>query len=102
MKNYSSIPYCGDCPYFLYEDANGSGICNITNTVSHCHELCPICTTAEYLTPKELAKLLSKVNKWRRGGKGEMPSPTLIGFAIDEAIRWLRFIHRNKDKLTKK
>lgn len=30
------------------------------------------------------------MQKWRRGGKGEMPSPKEFGFAIDDCIRILR------------
>jgi hypothetical protein len=42
------------------------------------------------VTPAEVAKALMDYNEWRRGGEGlEMPNPTELGKAIDEAVRLL-------------
>lgn len=39
---------------------------------------------------RKLIRTLHEMNVWRRGGKGEMPSPTEFGIAIDDCIRLLR------------
>lgn len=45
------------------------------------------------MTRREAMKILSRYNKWRRGGTGPMPDPTEIGLAIDVAIHTLRVRH---------
>ena len=40
---------------------------------------------------RDVIKILHEMQKWRRGGKGEMPfSPNTFGAAIDICIRMLR------------
>lgn len=34
--------------------------------------------------------ILHHFQKWRRGGRGKQPNPTIIGDAIDRAIQTLR------------
>lgn len=100
MNNYLKISYCSNCPYFKCEKINGSGSCTITNEHAHSDELCAICTCAVELTPKKLAKLLHHIQKWRRGGNIKMPSPILVGVAIDNSIRLARFIDRRKNDIS--
>lgn len=48
---------------------------------------------------KKLIKILHGMQKWRRGGKGEMPfSPKEFGLAIDDCIRLLRKLNDEQFK----
>lgn len=44
----------------------------------------------DQLTNKQAVKVLHHTQKWRRGEKIGMPPPSLLGLAIDAAIRVLR------------
>lgn len=51
--------------------------------------------------PKTI-ETLKRYNKWRRGAKRiEMPSPTLIGIAIDEAIKIIEQFDRLNESIDK-
>lgn len=88
MRQSEYIPYCGECPYAKNEDASGYMWCELMNDNTHCSNQCNLSYGA--LTPKRIAKILHNLQKWRRGGKGKMPNPYIIGVAIDSAIRILR------------
>lgn len=48
---------------------------------------------------KKLIRTLHGMQKWRRGGKGEMPfSPKEFGLAIDDCIRLLRKLNDEQFK----
>lgn len=48
---------------------------------------------------RKLIKILHEMQKWRRGGKGEMPfSPKEFGLAIDDCIRLLRKLNDEQFK----
>ena len=81
--------YCGECPFFKYEDTDGYGICDISGFAKNCSMECSFLVFA--LLPNEQAvKVLHHTQKWRRGAKIGMPPPALLGLAIDTGIRVLR------------
>ena len=83
------MTYCGECPFFKYEDTDGYGICDISGLEENCSLLCGYYKQGE-LTNEQAIKVLHHAQKWRRGAKIGMPPPALIGLAIDKAIRVLR------------
>ena len=46
---------------------------------------------------RQAEKILHDLNKWRRGGKGEMPDTRLVGKAIDAAIVLFRKVRKNQN-----
>lgn len=50
------------------------------------------------MTHDEALKILHTFQKWRRGANIPMPNPTLIGQAIDEAIRVMRKVKRENNE----
>lgn len=82
----NSLDICGKCPFFLYEDANGNGVCDITSRGCHLDYLCAV----QSLNVRQTIKVLHVTQKWRRGYKIKMPIPRIIGLAIDKAIHELR------------
>ena len=50
---------------------------------------------------RQAEKILHDLNKWRRGGKGKMPDPRLVGKAIDAAIVLFRKVRRNSQNFAK-
>ena len=81
--------YCGECPFFKYEDTDGYGICDIIGVESDCSLVCAFDKQGE-LTKRQAVKILHHTQKWRRGEKIGMPPPVLLCLAIDKAIRVLR------------
>lgn len=81
-------PLCEQCIFFEYEDAAGNGYCNIKYREQRCSDRCEV--TRENLTTRETIRILHTFQKWRRGHKGPMPHPYVIGQAIDKAIKELR------------
>lgn len=81
--------YCGECPFFKYEDTDGYGICDIIGSKSICSLVCAFDKQGE-LTKRQAVMVLHHAQKWRRGAKIGMPPPVLLGLAIDTAIRVLR------------
>lgn len=81
--------YCGECPFFKYEDTDGYGICDISGLEENCSNVCEF-DLRDKLTNKQAVKVLHHTQKWRRGAKIGMPPPALLGLAIDTAIRVLR------------
>lgn len=94
--NHPRPPYCGECPYFLYECLDGFGICDIQKRTVNCSFVCDFADRAP--TQKETERLLHNYQKYRRGTKQNAPSQFLIGAAIDEAIIIIRKLRR-RDKL---
>lgn len=45
----------------------------------------------------QAADLLTRLNRWRRGGRGEMPDPREITAAIDAAVRALNIAQAAKE-----
>lgn len=82
------IPYCGECCFLNYEDIDGYGICNVNRRECRCSDRCRLDHTT--MRPKEIAKGLHYIQKWRRGAKVPMPSPYVIGKVNDAAIYQLR------------
>ena len=83
------MTYCGEYPFFKYEDIDGYGICDISGFAKNCSFECSFCMFDE-LTNIQAVKVLHHTQKWRRGAKIGMPPPDLLGLAIDKAIRVLR------------
>ena len=81
--------YCGECPFFKYEDTDGFGICDISGFAKNCSMECSFVWLDE-LANEQAIKVLHHTQKWRRGAKIGMPPPALLGLAIDKAIRVLR------------
>lgn len=81
--------YCGECPFFKYEDTDGYGICDIGGFAENCSNVCEF-DCRDKLTNKQAVKVLHHAQKWRRGAKIGMPPPPLLGLAIDKAIRVFR------------
>ena len=88
IHNHHQPPYCGECPYFLYECLDGFGICDIQKRKTNCSFVCDFADRPP--TPVETEHLLHHYQKYRRGTKPNAPIPFLIGVAIDEAIRIIR------------
>lgn len=83
-----SIPYCGECSFLSHEDTDGYGQCAILHREQHCSDRCTV--RYNQLTPRQAERILHQFQKWRRGHKGPMPHPYVIGQAIDKAIKVLR------------
>ena len=81
--------YCGECPFFKYEDTDGYGICDIGGFADNCSMECSF-FVFDQLTNRQAVKVLHHTQKWRRGAKIGMTPPALMGLAIDKAIRVLR------------
>ena len=81
--------YCGECPFFKYEDTDGYGICDISGLEENCSDVCAF-NGQDNLTNIQAVKVLHHTQKWRRGAKIGMPPPALLGLAIDKAIRVIR------------
>jgi hypothetical protein len=83
-----SKPHCGECNFFSHESIDGYGQCDVTGREQQCSDQCTLCYKT--MTAKQAETVLHHYQKWRRGGKGEMPPPYVIGQAIDRAIMHLR------------
>lgn len=94
MSNYN-IPYCGeDCCFRDPECSDGFGYCNIVEHSTYCGDQCMIDHTK--LKPRQIAKALHCIQKWRRGAKTTMPKPYVIGKVNDAAVYQLRKQEREK------
>lgn len=94
MTNYN-IPYCGeDCCFRDPECSVGFGYCNIVEHSTYCGDQCMIDHTK--LKPRQIAKALHCIQKWRRGAKTTMPKPYVIGKVNDAAVYQLRKQEREK------
>lgn len=90
MTNYN-IPYCGeDCCFRDPECSDGFGYCNIVEHSTYCGDQCMIVHTK--LKPRQIAKALHYIQKWRRGAKTAIPHPYVYGVVTDAAIYQLRKI----------
>lgn len=89
-----SKPHCGECSFFKYEDTDGCGLCDVYNREQRCSDQC----TVHYksMTPKACQRALHEYQKWRRGGRGQMPHPYIIGQVIDKAITIIRSSMKEK------
>lgn len=82
--------YCGECPFFKYEDVNGYMICDINEClVVDCFTKCAFRQQSK-LTEEQAIKILQCAQKYSREEEMNMPSPVLLNLAIDAAIRVLR------------
>lgn len=48
--------YCGSCRHFLFEDTDGYGICNITNSERRCSDTCRKYAESNIITMKLVQK----------------------------------------------
>ena len=92
--------YCGECPIFKHEDADGYGFCNLSHREQRCDDMCSFLTFDFYMTREQTVKVLHLAQKWRRGSKQKMLPPRLFGLAIDNAIRELRKINNSRFIIT--
>lgn len=88
MRGNTQPPYCGECPFLRYESTDGYGLCYTNRRIVCCSDQCHI--AYETLKPAQALRVLHFHQKWRRGGKGAMAPPYLVGAAIDTAIHQLR------------
>lgn len=95
-KNMIQPCKCGECAFFTNEDVNGHGHCTITRNHNRCNDLCEF--NEDYMSKVETLRVLHHFQKWRRGGRGKMPHPFVLGQAIDSAIRTLRRITKDAPK----
>ena len=86
--------YCGECPLFKHECADGYGYCSISQCVYRCGDLCKFITDGMY--EQETLRMLHYCQRWPRGANIKMPPPTLFGLAIDSAIRIIRAIQKQQ------
>ena len=84
------MTYCSDCPFFKWENEDGYGVCYLTGLSMNHTFKCSFEDGLKQLTNKQAVKVLHHTQKRRRGEKIGMPSPALLGLAIDKAIRVLR------------
>ena len=82
--------YCGDCPFFKWENPNGYGVCYLTGLAMNHTFKCSFEDRLKELTNEQAVKVLHHTQKWRRGEKIGMPPPALLGLAIDTGIRVLK------------
>ena len=80
--------YCGECNFFNHENIDGFGRCDVTYREQQCSDQCTL--SRESITDKQVLRVLHYTQKWRRGAKIDMPSPYVLGIAIDGAIKSLR------------
>lgn len=88
------IPSCGECCFFEHEDTDGCGFCPLIKQGRWCDDVCELDHTK--MKPKQIAKGLHYIQKWRRGAKTAMPSPYVIGRVLDATIYQLRKQEREK------
>lgn len=90
MGGLSMATYCGECPFFKYDDINGYMTCDINEyLVVDCLTKCAFRQQSE-LTEEQAIKVLQCAKKWGKEEEINMPSPALLDLAIDTAIRVLR------------
>lgn len=77
-----NIPYCGECCFL------SNGQCTILEREQRCSDQCAV--RYNQITHREAERILHHYQKWRRGGKGPMPPPYVVGQAIDKSIKVLR------------
>ena len=87
--------YCGECPIFKHEDADGFGLCSLSERVKRCDDMCDFLGFIFDMTRVQTIKVLHIAQKWRRGGKQRMLPPQIFGLAIDNAIRELRKLNNS-------
>lgn len=88
--NNSRIPYCGECSFYTAECCDGYSYCAITEHGYACNNQCDLDHTK--MKPRQIAKALHYIQKWRRGTNTVMPSPYIYGVTTDAAIYQLRKI----------
>lgn len=93
-RGNTGVPLCGGCPFHKYEATDGFAFCNIMRCGIYVGDQCGI--SYESLTNGQALRILHHHQKWRRGGKGGMTPPYLVGAAIDKAIHELRRLFREK------
>lgn len=86
-----NIPYCGEsCCFRGAECSDGFGYCELVEHSTFCGDQCELDHTK--MKPRQIAKALHYIQKWRRGAEIPMPSPYVYGVATDAAIYQLRKI----------
>lgn len=91
----TTIPCCGEsCCFRDPECSDGFGYCNLVEHSTYCGDQCMLDHTK--MKPKQIAKALHYIQKWRRGANIAMPSPYVIGRILDAAIYQLRKQEREK------
>ncbi len=99
-RRNTNIPYCGNCCFRAPECSDGFGYCNLVEHSTHCCDQCELDHTK--MKPRQIAKALHHIQKWRRGAKVPMPSPYVIGKVNDAAIYRLRNQERERREFEKK
>lgn len=94
------MPMCGSCSFFGKEDAEGWGWCAIKEHSCLCCDQCELDHTK--INPRQIAKALHFIQKWRRGANVKMPLPYVVGKVNDAAIYQLRNQERERREFDKK
>lgn len=83
------IPTCVDCPFCSETSIQQVRYCTITRDGILPHDECWI--NYDNITTREAVRILHHAQKYRRGkNKIPLPSPYLLGVAIDKSINILR------------
>lgn len=96
MRHYN-ILCCGECSFYESEGANGCGFCAIREQGQWCDDVCELRHTK--MKPKQIAKALHYIQKWRRGADIPMPKPYVVGKVYDAAIYQLRKQERERREM---
>lgn len=96
MRHYN-IPCCEECSFYENEGANGCGFCAIMEQGRWCDDVCELQHTK--MKPKQIAKGLHYIQKWRRGSDIPMPHPYVVGKVNDAAIYQLRKQERERREM---
>lgn len=82
--------HCDNCR--KYEECQAKGVFDDDPGFDFCE------FKEDYMSKVETLRVLHHFQKWRRGGRGKMPHPFVLGQAIDSAIRTLRRITKDAPK----
>ena len=87
--------YCGNCVYFLREDALGNGFCQVIERAAMCGDRCSL--SYDTMTDRQIIRLLHDHQRWRTGANIPMMPPFLVSIGINAAIRKLREINKQNN-----
>ena len=86
--------FCGNCVYFLHEDALGAGFCQVSDRAARCGDRCSL--RYDTLTERQIIRLLHDHQRWRTGANIPMMPPFMVSIGINAAIHKLREVNHGK------
>lgn len=96
MNQYFSK--CRECPFFKQVKGRNYGTCYISKSNVKIENDCEYTEFGKDLDLNQAIKVLHYHQKWRRGCKIQMVSPSLTGMAIDVALQTMRKVQTIKSK----